>query len=259
VKRSYYSDSIKNFRISSTDEVLGKLTAQSDFAIEQTQRDAWVKQIEILQKCLKSYEGSVYFEYSVPRMGQRIDVVLLIGPVIFVLEFKIGEKLFTNYAIDQVLDYALDLKNFHATSHNQCVAPILIATQAICSDFIVALTPQNDKLFFPIKINEKLIEEAINNVLRLADGNIIESNNWENGQYSPTPTIVEAAMALYAGHDVKDISRNDAKSFNLTQTSTEISNIIKLSKDWRRYLELTQFYTSIFNDGTQDGFFYRQP
>jgi hypothetical protein len=91
VKRSYYSDSIKNFRISSTDEVLGKLTAQSDFAIEQTQRDAWVKQIEILRNCLKSYEGTVYFEYSVPRMGQRIDVVLLIGPVIFVLEFKIGE------------------------------------------------------------------------------------------------------------------------------------------------------------------------
>ncbi len=77
----------------------------------------------------------------------------------------------------------------------------------------------------------KLLEEAINNVLRLADGNTIESNNWENGQYSPTPTIVEAAMALYAGHAVKDISRNDAKSYNLTQTSNEISNIIKLSKD----------------------------
>ncbi len=155
MKRSYYSDSIKNFQIFSIDEVLGKLTAQSDFAIEQTQRDAWVKQIEILRNCLKSYEGTVYFEYSVPRMGQRIDVVLLIGPVIFVLEFKIGEKLFTNYAIDQVLDYALDLKNFHATSHNQYVAPILIATQAICSDFTVVLTPQNDKLFFPIKINEQ--------------------------------------------------------------------------------------------------------
>ena len=231
MKRSYYSDSIKNFLNSPTDEVLGKLTAQSNFAIEQTQRDAWIKQIEILQKCLKPYEGTIYFEYSVPRMGQRIDVVLLIGPVIFVLEFKIGEKLFTNYAIDQVLDYALDLKNFHATSHNQYVAPILIATQAICSDFTVSLTPQNDKLFFPIKINEKLIEEAINNVLRLADGNTIENNNWENGQYSPTPTIVEAAMALYAGHNVKDISRNDAKSFNLTQTSAEISKIIKLSKD----------------------------
>ena len=93
---------------------------------------------------------------------------------------------------------------------------MLIATQANCSDFTIALTPQNDKLFFPIKINEKLIEEVINNVLRLADGNTIESNNWENGQYSPTPTIVEAAMALYAGHNVKDISSNDAKKTNLT-------------------------------------------
>ena len=111
MKREYYSDSISNFLISLTDELIGKLAINNNFALIQTQRDAWIRQIEILRKVLAPYEGSIYFEYTIPRMGRRIDVVLLIGPVIFVLEFKVGEKEFTTAAIDQVYDYALDLIN----------------------------------------------------------------------------------------------------------------------------------------------------
>jgi hypothetical protein len=112
MKREYYSDSISNFLRSSPAEILGKLAVNNDFALIQTQRDAWVAEIVILHDILRTYEGSIYFEYSIPRMGRRIDVVLLIGPVIFVIEFKVGEREFTSYAIDQVCDYALDLKNF---------------------------------------------------------------------------------------------------------------------------------------------------
>ena len=101
-KREYYSDSIGNFLKSTKEEILGKLSLSNDFSLEQTQRNAWVEQIKILQKVLEIYQGTIYFEYSIPRMGQRIDVVLLIGPVIFVLEFKVGEKEFTAYATDQV-------------------------------------------------------------------------------------------------------------------------------------------------------------
>ncbi|MHB8653424.1 MAG: hypothetical protein ACYDA9_06060 [Terriglobia bacterium] len=112
-KREYYSDSIAAFLNANPDEILGQLARSNDFALEQTQRDAWLDEINILQSVLPGFNGAVYFEYSIPRMGQRIDVVLLIGPVIFVLEFKIGEKDFTSHAVDQVWDYALDLKNFH--------------------------------------------------------------------------------------------------------------------------------------------------
>src|SRR3989338_11016872 len=111
--RAYYSDSIKNFLKSSSNEIVGKLVSSYDFPVEQTQRRAWLEEINILLDALSPYHGSIYFEYSIPRLGQRIDVVLLIGSVIFVLEFKIGENEFTSYAIDQVWDYALDLKNFH--------------------------------------------------------------------------------------------------------------------------------------------------
>src|SRR3989338_6219134 len=100
---------------------MGKLSRNNDFALIQTQRNAWEAQIEILRTALASREGSIYFEYSVPRMGRRIDVVLLLGPIIFVLEFKVGEKTHTSYAIDQVFDYALGLKNFHESSHEQFI------------------------------------------------------------------------------------------------------------------------------------------
>ena len=147
MKREYYSDSIANFLSSSPDEILGKLALGNEFALEQTQRNAWVEEINILREVLMAHpRGTVYFEYSIPRMGQRIDAVLLIGSVIFVLEFKIGEKDFTAHAIDQVFDYALDLKNFHETSHERFIAPVLIATEAKDAQPFVAVTPQKPRV-----------------------------------------------------------------------------------------------------------------
>lgn len=231
MKREYYSDTISNFLRTSTEEILGKLAVNNDFALIQTQRDAWVAQIGILSDTLTSYTGSIYFEYSIPRMGRRIDVVLLIGPVIFVIEFKVGEGEFTSYAIDQVCDYALDLKNFHDTSHEQYIAPILVATNAKDVIPIIAVTPQNDKLLFPIKSNIAQLGIVIEDVLSFVDGGDINIIDWENGRYCPTPTIIEAAMALYNNHSVSDISRSDASATNLRQTSASISEIIKSARD----------------------------
>ena len=164
-------------------------------------------------------------------MGQRIDVIILIGAVIFVLEFKIGEKDYSSNALDQVMDYALDLKNFHESSHEQFIAPILIATKAKSIYAVVATTPQNDKLLLPIKSNIGLLGKIIEDVLRFSEGNEIDRAQWEQGRYCPTPTIIEAAMALYNNHSVEDISRNDASDINLSQTSDAVSSIIRSSKE----------------------------
>lgn len=231
MKREYYSGSICNFLRSSTEEILGILALNNDFALIQTQRGSWVTQIEMLHEILKPYEGSIYFEYSIPRMGRRIDVVLLIGPVIFVLEFKVGESEFTSSAIDQVYDYALDLKNFHESSHGQYIAPVLIATNARDAVPIVAVTPQNDRLLFPIKSGIAQLGCVIEDVLRFVEGDDIDVNQWESGRYCPTPTIIEAAMALYNNHSVSEITRSDASAINLSQTSASISEIIRFSKD----------------------------
>jgi len=229
--REYYKNEIVNFLTTPSTEILGILAQNNDFDLEQNQRDAWLEEIRILQNTLQTYKGSIYFEYSIPRMGKRIDVVLLIGSVIFILEFKVGEKEFPSYAIDQVWDYALDLKNFHETSHEHYIAPVLIATKAKTASVIISLTLHNDKILCPIKCNKELLGQVINDTLRFADGNEINPVQWETGRYQPTPTIVEAAMALYNGHSVSEISRSDASAINLSETSEVISEIIRVSKE----------------------------
>lgn len=229
MRRAYYSDKISDFHQRSNEEILGRLAQANDFALEQTQRDAWLEEINILRNTLRPHQGAIYFEYSIPRMGRRIDVVLVISSVVFVLEFKVGEKEFHSHAVDQVWDYALDLKNFHEASHTAFIAPILIATNAQVSTTIISTT-HSDKLLIPIRCNKELLSQVIGDVLSFSDGTEIDPTQWETGRYQPTPTIIEAAMALYSGHSVQEISRSDASAINLSQTSDAISEIIQFSK-----------------------------
>lgn len=231
MKRYYYSNTIAEFLAQSATEVVGELTLANDFALEQTQRHAWLTQIDILKPALLGLDGSILFEYSIPRMGRRVDAVLIIEHVVFVLEFKVGEREFLQNAVDQVWDYALDLKNFHKPSHTQIVAPVLVATAAKSAPIVVATTAHNDNLLLPIRTNAADLREVIQHVLRFADGESIDADAWTNGQYSPTPTIIEAAMALYNNHSVAEISRTDAGAVNLTNTSAAVSAIIADAKE----------------------------
>lgn len=231
MKRDYYSDSIANFLNTSPNEILGQLVKSSGgFAVEPTQRDAWLEEIRILKHVLADLQGSIYFEYAIPRMGKRIDVVLLIGSVIFVLEFKVGETEFTSYALNQAWDYALDLKNFHETSRDYFVAPIVIPTKARPITPIISITAHDDKVLLPVRCNVELLGLVLGRVLDFVDGDAIDSETWEAGRYSPTPTIIEAAMALYGNHSVTDISRSDAAAINLTVTSETILEIIQSAR-----------------------------
>src|SRR5439155_280363 len=149
---------------------------------------------DILQDVLSNREGFIYFEYAIPRMGRRIDVVLIMGPAIFVLEFKVGEKEFTIAGLDQVCDYALDLKNFHETSYSCFIAPVLIATNARPVVSTICATPQNDKLLYPIRCSTDSLARVIDGVLSFADDDSdIDPVEWQRGRYCPTPTIIEAA------------------------------------------------------------------
>jgi len=234
VNREYYSDTISNFLRCSTDEIVGKLTRNSEFPAELEQINAWAREIEILKPILSAYSGGIHFEYSIPRMGERIDVLLVIGPAIFVIEFKVGAKEFTRYALDQVTDYGLDLKNFHETSHDLFVAPVLVATDAKEILPLVAQAPQNDRLLLPIKTNAEGLGDVLKQVLGAAQGADVDWHRWQAGRYSPTPTIMEAALSLYRHHSVAEISRSDAGAINLHQTSDAVSEIIRDAKDQNR-------------------------
>lgn len=135
MQRAYYSATQSEFLAADPDSILGSLTRNHPFSLEDLQRNAWISQIQILQSQLLALPDSyVAFEYAIPRMGKRVDVVIIHSGVVFVLEFKAGEKKHTQHALVQALDYALDLKNFHEKSHNVPIVPMVIATESASVD-----------------------------------------------------------------------------------------------------------------------------
>ncbi len=211
-----------------SDKILGQLIRNHDFAAENLQRNAWIKQIEILKYQLSDFKhGQIYFEFSIPRMGKRVDNILIIDDFIFVVEFKVGDAEYQKHAIEQTVDYCLDLQNFHEGSHHEKIVPVLVSTKA--PDFENAFEI-NDNLFEPLKGNQNNIAQIINQTLLLSDGTKIYSTKWENSIYKPTPTIIEASQALYRGHSVSEISRSDAGAINLSKTTECINRIIENSK-----------------------------
>lgn len=235
-QRSYYSAPIATFLGRSDSDIVAALTLGSSFAIEPTQRDAWVEQIEIMRSALEPYgnQGLIAFEFAVPRVGRRIDVLVVLRHIIAVIEFKVGESRFTADATDQVWDYALDLKNFHSTSHDKPIVPILVATRATGGANVIATSADHDGVMKPIHAAPHQLFTVLEHALSFCDGNLIDPVDWQRGRYTPTPTIIEAAMALYSGHQVEDISRNDASAINLSHTSHAIETIISQARDRRR-------------------------
>ena len=104
VPHAYYGGSVADFLKATSDEIIGALTKNSEFDIDTTQRDAWLGEIEILKEELQRFDGRVLLEFNVPRIGSRLDAVLISGPVIFVIEFKVGQAKINQTDLNQVLD-----------------------------------------------------------------------------------------------------------------------------------------------------------
>ena len=233
--RAWYGASIAEFLQTQPDTIVGRLATNSDFALLPTQKDAWLAQIGFLQDRLVGLTGALFLEFNIPRMGRRIDAVLLVGPVVFVIEFKVGESEFERAAVDQVWDYALDLKNFHEASHSASIVPILIATGATESAPL-NLHADEDKVYRPILVHPAGFREAIDLALRTVTGEVLDEQQWSRAPYHPTPTIVEAARALYAQHSVEAIARYDAGAQNLRVTSSRIEELVDEARAQKRKL-----------------------
>ena len=223
--RAWYGATIAEFLRTPADSVFTRLVKNGDFALLNTQKDAWLAQIAFLKEHLIGLSGSLFFEFNIPRMGRRIDTVLLIGPVVFVVEFKVGERAFDRAAIDQAWDYALDLKNFHEASHTVAVVPILVAT-AVPASVAGDLRAAADDVYQPILVNEAGFRGAIDRILRSIAGDAIDEQRWGCAPYRPTPTIIEAARCLYAQHSVEAIARYDAGAQNLRVTSRRVEELV---------------------------------
>lgn len=225
MQRAYYSARIREFVVEKPETLLGKLMVSDEFSTTDLQKNAWRKEIDILQDQLRSVEnGDIAFEYTIPRIGHRIDVVCIIHGLIFLLEFKVGDSEYRKSTADQVMDYALDLKYFHELSADRYIIPISIPTEApsVCNE----VSFMEDKISNVLKCTKDNIGLTISSVLSSVQDQDLSIADWINSRYAPTPTIIEAAQAMYRNHSVKDISRNDAGAHNLTATTETINQII---------------------------------
>lgn len=226
MRRAYYSKSKNGFHKESNSSILGQLVAHHGFStLDDLQRNSWIEIIKLLKNQLSTItDYHILFEYSIPRMGKRVDVVLLMEGIVYVLEFKIGSDHYSKDAIDQVVDYSLDLKNFHEQSHTKQIVPIIIATDAPEKDN--TLQSFDDLVYAPLRANRNNLRDVIQLTHPLFGDEAIDAREWEESIYKPTPTIIEAAKALYTGHTVDEIARSDSKRINLGRTSDSVEAII---------------------------------
>lgn len=237
-RRYYYSDSITDFLSRSNNEILGEMARWSQFAIDEQTRDSWIEEFDSLREVLTEYKdkGTLYLEYNIPRMGSRADVVLLINGVVLVLEYKTCHRKFTHSAILQVWDYALDLKNFHDETHKLPVIPIVVAPTESDRHCSITLSSHfGDGVFTPLCSNQNKLSECLHNVFTNSEvkklQQFIDNERWEKSGYNPTPTIIEAAVALFQHHNVDEITRHDA---DLDKTVQCVADVVRKCKEESR-------------------------
>ena len=235
--RCLYQNSVASFVLEDEDAIFGALSREYHGETLTTTREAWESETTILRLALSRYadrDAQIVFEYDIPRLGKRIDVVLLLEGIVFCLEFKVGESRILEADVDQVLDYALDLKYFHKFSEDRIIVPVLVATKYPRQSTEIKMSIYNDRVVNPLVTGASGISGIIDAVLAEFPDQTPVNPNWIISPYAPTPTIIEAAKALYENHTVEDITRHEADDASTDRTISCILDIIRHSKQARK-------------------------
>lgn len=231
--RCLYENDICSFIGEDNDAIFGMLCKSYHGDAPTTTRDAWEKEIEILKNVLRDYRntaGRIIFEYDIPRLGKRVDAVLLLKGIVFCLEFKVGENKILENDVDQVLDYALDLKNFHKFSEDRIIVPMLVATDYKSRSSFIQKSVYEDKVVNPLVTGTEGIGILMKDVINHFPNETEVNPNWVISPYAPTPTIIQAARTLYENHSVENITRHEADKVSTDETIACILDIISKSK-----------------------------
>ena len=234
MSRCLYNSSFENFLNSDNDSILGELNRKVHGVVLTTSMEAWESEISIMKDVISSLStdaGEIIYEYDIPRLGKRVDVVLLVEGIVFCLEFKVGESRILETDVDQVLDYALDLKNFHKFSEDRIIVPILIATNYKNSSTNIQMSVYDDRVVNPLVTGKAGVSYLINEVLKQFPNESPVNPDWIISPYAPTPTIIEAAKSLYENHTVEDITRHEADKVSTDRTISYILDVIQKSKE----------------------------
>lgn len=233
MSRCLYNSSFTDFLNTDDNTIFGVLCNRYHGEALTTTREAWKSEISIMKDILVRFankDGQIIFEYDIPRLGKRVDVVLLFEGIVFCVEFKVGESRILESDIDQVLDYALDLKNFHKFSEDRIIAPILVATNYRNSSTNIQMSVYDDRVVNPLVSGKAGVSHLISEVLRCFPNETSVNPNWIISPYAPTPTIIEAAKTLYENHSVENITRHEADKVSTDKTIEYILDVIQRSK-----------------------------
>ena len=231
--RCLYNSDFATFLYTDSDSIYRILDDNYHGDALTTTRDAWKAEIEIMKSVVSYFgddNGQIIFEYDIPRLGKRIDVVLLYRGIVFCLEFKVGESKILETNIDQVLDYALDLKNFHKFSEDKVIVPVLVATNYSSRSSSIQMSVYDDRVVNPLVTGKGGISALIEIVLNEFPNESPVHKDWIISPYAPTPTIVEAAKTLYESHSVENITRHEADKVSTDATIKYILDVIQRSK-----------------------------
>lgn len=234
MSRCLYHSNFENFINTPDSSITGMLNDGYHGMALTTAREAWKGEVSIMKNVLdkyQDYDGEIIFEYDIPRLGKRIDVVLLLEGIIFCLEFKVGESQILEADVDQVLDYALDLKNFHKFSQDSLIVPILIATKHRKASTDIQMSVYDDRVVNPLVTGEAGLSHLIEEVLKKYPNEKPVDSRWIISPYAPTPTIIEAARTLYENHSVENITRHEADNVSTDRTIAYILEVIRNSKE----------------------------
>lgn len=235
--RCLFKSTVQDFLDMDENAVLGYIVRSFHGIDQTTTNEAWEGEITIMQHVLRPWkedDAYVFFEYDIPRLGKRVDVVLLIRGMVFCLEFKVGKRDALQSDMEQVLDYALDLKNFHKFSADKPIVPILVPTKYENTKIDIKPSAYDDMVFNPLIAGEYELQSVIAKVLEVGATEIHDDSwgfNWLISPYTPTPTIIEAARTLYENHSVEDITRHEADKVSTDTTIAYLLDVVKRSKD----------------------------
>ena len=234
--RYFYQSDIATFLAEDTNTIFGQMSRTDEMDTASTQKFAWEQEITLMKQSLAPYsteQGWILFEYTIPRLGKRIDVVVLLQERVFVIEFKAGEENFLHQDVDQVLDYALDLKNFHQGSADRAIIPILVATESKQHSPLCQLSHYDDGIYEPLLTDAEHLSQIFQLILTEnipAHNYNIALCDWARSRYAPTPTIIEAARSLYLNHSVADITKSEAEGAQLNSTTKYVQEVIAQTK-----------------------------
>lgn len=238
MRGAFYCESLKQFLSDTNSTIRDALTegiGQGFYQQLSSQTISWTSFINILKNNFRNFSeidnSGILLEYPIPRRAKRIDAVFIIGNLIIVIEFKDGAISYDKSYVDQLEDYCLDLRDFHFESAGKIIIPILLCPDA--AEIQINFNESNDRVqqtLFANSSNLSAIISHLCNYYKNVGGQIVY-REWNFSKYSPTPTIIEAAQTLYAGQNVKEISRSHAGAENLSATTSAIISAIREAQE----------------------------